>query len=254
MQLGHARFVDTDFGANLLHRRFAVVVETDHLLLAGGQRRDCGAHAVPGFLSLVGGIRLLRFRGDEGCRKCRFVDVIVVRQRRGRLNRVDADDGPAKAFFVGPDFRGEVRQGRLVAQLPSQFLTCRFELAALAANATWPGVLPQSVNHRAPDATFSERLELDSARLVETMRGVDEPNDTVLDKISDVDRVGHRGRDTSSELFYERDTGNNARILRNCLGAHECDLRRHVRQPRYQRGESTRIPVQQRDEAACKLL
>ena len=98
-------------------------------------------------------------------------------------------------------------------QLPSQLFARCFELATLASNATWPGVLSQSVNHRAPDATFSERLELDSARLVETMRGVDEPNDTVLDKISDVDRVGHRGRDTSSELFYERDTGNNARIL-----------------------------------------
>jgi len=180
--------------------------------------------------------------------------VVVVGERRSRLNRVDTDDGPAQALFVRPDFRGEVRQGRLVPQLPSQLFACRFELATLAANATWPGVLPQSVNHRAPDTTFCERLELDTARLVETMRSVDEPNDTVLDKISDVDRVGHRGRDTSSELFYERDTGNNARILRTCLGAHECDLRRHVRQRRYQGDESARIPVQPRDEFTCKLL
>jgi hypothetical protein len=141
-----------------------------------------------------------------------------------------------------------------VSKLASKFFTSRFELATLAANATWPGVLAKSVDHRTPDATFSERLELDTARLVETMRSVDEPYDTVLDEISDVDRVGHRGRDTSGELFYERDAGNNARILRTCLGAHECDLRRHVRQPRYQGGESTRIPVQRRDRFRCKLL
>jgi len=141
-----------------------------------------------------------------------------------------------------------------VPKLASKFFASRFELATLAANATWPGVLAKSVDHRAPDATFRERLELDAARLVETMRSVDEPYDTVLNEISDVDRVGHRGRDTSGELFYERNAGNNARILRNCLGAHECDLRRHVRQPRYQRDESTRIPVQLRAAVTCKLL
>jgi hypothetical protein len=50
-------------------------------------------------------------------------------------------------------------------------------------------------------------------------------------------------------LFYKRNAGNNARILGTNLGAHECDLRRHVRQPRYQRGESAGIPVQLR--AGC---
>jgi len=35
VQLRDARFVDADLGANLLHRGFLVVVETDHLLLAG---------------------------------------------------------------------------------------------------------------------------------------------------------------------------------------------------------------------------
>ena len=38
------------------------------------------------------------------------------------------------------------------------------------------------------------------------------------------------------------------------LGAHECDLRRHVRQPRYQRDESARIPVQSRDATRSKSL
>src|SRR5262245_55343444 len=110
--------------------------------------------------------------------------MVVVGKRRRRLNRVDTDDGPAKALFVRPDLRGEIRERGFVPKLPAKLLTRRFELAALAANATWPGVLPQSVNHCAPDSTFSERLEFDTARLVETMRSVDEPNDTVLDKIS----------------------------------------------------------------------
>jgi hypothetical protein len=122
-------------------------------------------------------------------------------------------------------------------QLASQLFSGGFELAALSAHSSWPSVLAQSVDHGSPDTTFSERLELDTARLVKPVRSVDEPNDTILDKISNVNRVGHRGRDTSSELFYERNTGNNARILRTNLGAHECDLRRHVRQPRYQGGE-----------------
>ena len=37
MQLGHTRFVDADFRANLLHRRFAVVVKPDDFLLARRQ-------------------------------------------------------------------------------------------------------------------------------------------------------------------------------------------------------------------------
>ena len=145
--------------------------------------------------------------------KRRFVEVFVVGERRGRFDGVDADDGAAQALFVGPDFGGKVGQRRLVPKLAAQLFASRFELAALAANAARPGVLAQSVDHRAPDATFGERLELDAARLVEAMRCVDEPDDAVLDEIADVDRVGHRGRDASGELFDERNAGDDARIL-----------------------------------------
>jgi hypothetical protein len=100
-----------------------------------------------------------------------------------------------------------------VPQLTSQFLASGFELAALTTDPARPGVLAQSVDHGSPYATFGKRLEFDAARLIEPVRCVDEPNDTVLDKISDVDRVGHRGRNTSGELFYKGNAGNNARIL-----------------------------------------
>ena len=141
-----------------------------------------------------------------------------------------------------------------MAKLASELFARGLKLPALAANASRPSILAQSVDHGSPNSTFGERLELDTAPLVKPVRCVDEPYNTILDKISDVDRVGHRGRNTSGKLFYEGNTGNNARMLRNNLGAHECDLRRHVRQPRYQHGESTRIPVQSRDVSRSKLL
>jgi len=178
--------------------------------------------------------------------------VFVVGQGRSRLNRIDSNDRSAKALFVGTHFGREICQRRFVTQLAPQLLAGGFELPSLAANPSRPGILAQSVNHGSPDATFSERLELDAAPLVEPVRCVDEPNHTILDKISNIDRVGHRGRNTSGELFYKGNAGNNARILRTNLGAHACDLRRHVRQPRYQRDESTRIAVQRRDGIRSK--
>jgi len=178
--------------------------------------------------------------------------VFVIGQGGSRLNRVDANDGSTEALLVGADLCREICQGRFVSQFPSQLLARGFELPALPANSSRPGILTQRVNHGSPNTTFSKRLELDAARLVKPVRCVDEPNHTILDKISNVDRVGHRGRNTSGELFYKGNAGNNARILRTNLGAHECDLRRHVRQPRYQRDESTRIPVQRREEFCSK--
>jgi len=60
VKLRDARFIDADFGADLLHRRLTVVVEADDFLFARRQRRDRGADAVFGFLTFVGFVRLLR--------------------------------------------------------------------------------------------------------------------------------------------------------------------------------------------------
>jgi hypothetical protein len=65
----------------------------------------------------------------------------------------------------------------------------------------------------------------------------------------------HGRRNTSGELFYERDTGNNAWIFRANLGAHvKSNLRPLIRQRRYHAGESTRIPMQRRDSTVYKCL
>src|SRR4030095_387344 len=130
--------------------------------------------------------------------------MLGIRQRRGRLDGVDANNGSAEALLIRSDFGREICQRRFVPQLSPQLLARSLQLPARAANSTWPSILAQSIDHGAPDATLGERLELDAARLVKTVRCVDEPDDTVLDKISDVDRVRHRGCDTSGELFYER--------------------------------------------------
>src|SRR5882672_9615191 len=50
---------------------------------------------------------------------------------------------------------------------------------------------PTRADHRAADAPFGERLELDPASLIEPVRGVDQAEDAVLDQIADVDRVRH---------------------------------------------------------------
>ena len=137
-----------------------------------------------------------------------------------------------EALLVGAHLRGQVGQRRLVAELAAQLLAGGFELAPLAAHAARPGVLAQGVDHRAPDPTLGECLELDAARLVEPVRRVDQADDAVLNEIADVDRVGHRGGDATGKLLDERETGCDART--DCtlaLGAHECDLRRQVRQP-----------------------
>jgi hypothetical protein len=213
VQLRNARLVDTNLGANLFHCGLTVVIEADHFLLSGWQRRDRRAHAILGFLPFVGGVGLFGFRRNQGGWQSGFVEVFVVGQGRSRFNRVDPDDRSTEALLVGSDLRGEIRQGWFVSQFPAQLLASGFEFPALPADSTRPGVLAQSVDHGSPDSTFSERLELDAARLVKPVRCVDEPNHTILDKISNVDRVGHRGRDTSGELFYKGNAGNNARIL-----------------------------------------
>ncbi len=204
VQLRDARLIDADLRTDLLHRRLAVVVKADDLLLTGGQRGNGGADSFLRLLPLVGVIRLLRFRRDQRGRQRRFVKVLVVGQRRCGLDGVDSHDRSAKPLFVGSNLCREVRQGRLMAQFSAQFLASGFELPALTTHATRPGVLAEGINHRAPNTTFGERLELDPARLVEAVGRVNQTNDAVLNEIPNVDGVGHRGGNATGKLLDER--------------------------------------------------
>jgi hypothetical protein len=91
-----------------------------------------------------------------------------------------------------------------VAQFSTQLHTSGFGLAALTTDAARPGVLQEGINHRAPNTTFGERLELDPARLVEAVGCVNQTNDAVLDEIPNVDGMGHRGGNATGKLFDER--------------------------------------------------
>jgi hypothetical protein len=84
-----------------------------------------------------------------------------------------------------------------VAKLTPKLLTRGLELAALAAHSTRPSVLAESVNHRTPDSTLGERLELDPPRFVEAVGRVNQTDDAILDKIPNVYGMGHRRRDAT---------------------------------------------------------
>ena len=145
-------------------------------------------------------------------------------ERRRRFDGVDAHDGAAQALLVGADARGKVGHRRLVAELAAQRFARRVELAALAADAARPGVLAERVDHRAANAPFGERLELDPAIFVEAVRGVDQTEHAVLDEITDVDRVRHRGGHAPSKRFDEWNSGDDAMFPiggGDRLGAHE---------------------------------
>jgi len=146
--------------------------------------------------------------------------VIVVGERRGRLDGIDANDRAAQPLLVRTHLRGQVRERRLASQLPAQRFTRRLELAALAPHTTRPGILAQRVDHRAADAPFGKRLELDAAAFIEAAGGIHEPNDPVLDEITDVNRVRHRGRNAAGELLDERNAGNDPRVFLGTVGAH----------------------------------
>jgi hypothetical protein len=89
-------------------------------------------------------------------------------------------------------------------QLPSKLLTSGLELSPLPANAAWPGILPEGIDHRAADTTFGERLELDASRLVEAVGCVNQTDDAILDEIPNIDGMGHRGCDATGKLLDER--------------------------------------------------
>jgi len=110
MKLRHPRLVHAQLGADLFHRDFTVVVERDHALLARGQRCQSAAHAGPHLRLLIERVRPLGLGGHQHRRQLLVVDLVRRRVRRGRLDRVDADDGLAQALFVRTDRGGEVGQ------------------------------------------------------------------------------------------------------------------------------------------------
>jgi len=91
-----------------------------------------------------------------------------------------------------------------MAQLPTQLLTSGLELAPLTTHAARPGVLSESIDHRAPDTTFGKRLKLDPPRLVEAVGCVNQTDDAILDEVPNIDGMGHCGCNATGKLLDER--------------------------------------------------
>ena len=199
VQLRDARLVDTDLDADLLHRRFGVVVHPDHFALARRQRGDGRANAIAHFALLERLVRRLRFRRHECRRKRCAVDVFSCGERRRRFDRVDANDRAAETGFVGSDARSEIGERRLCAELAAQLLARGFQLAALPAHPARPCVAAKRVNHRPADTTLGERLELDAAVFIEAAGSVNQSDHAVLDEITQLDRVRHRRGNTAGQ-------------------------------------------------------
>jgi len=205
VQLRDARLVHADLAPDLLHGGFAVVVEPDYLLLARRQRPDGGAHLVFHLTALVRDVRSLRLRWEQHRREHRFVPWLCDGQWRGRLDCRNADDRAVQALLIAPEPGREIRERRLAPELAPQLFACGLELASLAAHATRPCILSERVDHRAPYSALRERLELDAARLVETVRRVDETDDAVLNQVADVNGVRHGRSHPSRQRFDERE-------------------------------------------------
>jgi len=227
VELRHARLVDADLGADLLHRGLAVVIEADHFLLALGQRGDRSFDARARLLALVRAVGLLGLGGNQRGRQRSLLEVLVVGQRRGGFDRVDADDGAAEPLLVRAHLGGQVRERRLAPHLAAQLFAGRLELAALAAHAARPGILAKGIDHGAPDATLGKGLELDAPRLVEPVGGVDQADHPVLDQVTNVDRVRHGGGYPAGKLLHERQSVDDARVRFGGSACHECLLLPH---------------------------
>ena len=152
VELRHARFVDADLRADLLHRDVAVVVEGDDFLLARRQRGDGAAHRVLHLAALVGRIGRFRLRRHQRRRQTGLVDGLAGRQRRRGFDRVDADDGAAEPLFVGANLarrgRPATARGRARGAASSRAASSSRRDAADAAR---PGVAAKRVDHRAAD-------------------------------------------------------------------------------------------------------
>ena len=95
-----------------------------------------------------------------------------------------------------------------------------FEFAALAAHAARPGFTAQRVDHRAADAPFGERLELDAAAFVEAVGRVDQTEHAILDEVAEVDRVRHRGRHAAGHTLHERQVSYHSILWTGHFGGH----------------------------------
>ena len=91
VQLRHARFVDANLRANLLHRCLTIIVEADHLALARRERGDRRTNAVAYFLLFVGLVWRLRLGRNQRGRERGAVDVDSRRERRRGVVGVVAD-------------------------------------------------------------------------------------------------------------------------------------------------------------------
>src|SRR6185503_9188670 len=157
-------------------------------------------------LLLVGLVGRLRFRWHQRGRQRGTVHVFTCRQRRRRFDRVDSYDRASEPDFVRTNPPREVGQRRLCAKLAAKFLSRRFKLSALTANAARPGISAKRVNHRAANSALGKGLELDAAIFIEPARGVDETDHAVLNQIPQLNRVGHGRGNAARQRFHERET------------------------------------------------
>ena len=72
--------------------------------------------------------------------------------------------------------------------------------------------------HRAAHPPLGKGLELDPARFVEPMRGVNQSKDAVLDQIADVDGIRHGRSHATGQSLHKRKAGDDSAVLTGCDG------------------------------------
>jgi len=110
VELRDARLVDAELLSDFLHRDFAVVIEGDDPLLAGGQRGHGLAHPLTDLGPLVERIRTLGLGRHQHRRQLLVVHLVTRGVGRRGLDGVDANDRLAQALLVGAHGRGQVRE------------------------------------------------------------------------------------------------------------------------------------------------
>jgi len=106
---------------------------------------------------------------------------------------------------------------------------------ALPADAAWPGIFPQRVDHRPANAPLGKGLELDAAGFVKAVGGINQPDNPVLDQVADVNRLRHRRRHAARELFHEGNRGYYSSFHFATREAHALSSGAPVSQREYQR-------------------